>query len=37
MYEINEGYVILDENGDLVGWADTFEDAEEIVTELEQE
>lgn len=37
MYKINRGYVILDEDNDLVGWADTLEDAEQIVEELEQD
>ena len=34
-YEINQGYVVLDENMEVVDWFDTLEEAEECVEELE--
>ena len=36
-YEINQGYVVLDENMEVVDWFDTLEDAEKYVEELESE
>ena len=34
-YEINQGYVVLDENMEVVDWFDTLEEAEKYVEELE--
>lgn len=36
-YEINQGYVVLNENGEVVDWFDTLEDAELYVEQLEKE
>jgi len=36
-YTINAGYVILDENSEIINWADTLEEAEKIVEELEND
>ena len=36
-YTINEGYIVLDENSNMVDWFDTMEEAEEYVKELEEE
>lgn len=33
-YSINEGYVILDENSELVEWFDTLEEAEQYIEEI---
>ena len=35
-YEINQGYVVLDENMEVVDWFDTLEEAEKYVEELEE-
>ena len=35
-YTVNQGYVVLDENSEVVDWFDTLEDAEEYVEELEE-
>lgn len=35
-YEINQGYVVLDENMEVVDWFDTFEEAEQFVEENEE-
>lgn len=37
MYTVNQGYVVLDENSDLVDWFDTEEDAYEFIEELERQ
>lgn len=34
-YEINQGYVVLDENMEIVDWFDTLEEAEKFVEENE--
>lgn len=34
-YEINQGYVVLDENMKVVDWFDTLEEAEQFVEENE--
>lgn len=34
-YTISKGYIILDENSEVVDWADKLEDAEKIVEEFE--
>ena len=36
-YTINQGYVVLDENSEIVDWFDTMEEAEAYVEELENE
>lgn len=36
-YTINQGYVVLDENSEIVDWFDTMEEAEACVEELENE
>lgn len=36
-YTVNKGYVILDENSEIIDWFDTLEDAEEYIRELETE
>lgn len=33
-YSINEGYIILNENSELVEWFDTLEEAEKYVEEI---
>lgn len=35
-YSINEGYVILDENSELVEWFDTLEEAERYIEDIKQ-
>ena len=35
-YTINQGYVVLNENSEVVDWFDTLEDAEEYVEQLEE-
>ena len=35
-YTVNEAYVVLDENSEVVDWFDTLEEAEEYVGELEK-
>lgn len=35
-YEINQGYVVLDENMEIVDWFDTLEEAEHFVDENEE-
>lgn len=35
-YTINQGYIVLDENSNMVDWFDTIEEAEECVEELEE-
>lgn len=36
-YTVNQGYVVLDENGEIVDWFDTQEEAEEYAESLEQD
>ena len=36
-YTINQGYVVLDENSEIVDWFDTIEEAEAYVEEMESE
>ena len=36
-YSINQGYVVINENMEVVDWFDTFEDAEEYIEQLEEE
>ena len=36
-YTVNQGYVVLDENSEVVDWFDTFEEAEEYAEELNEE
>ena len=36
-YSICEGFVVLDENSEVVDWFDTLEDAETYVEEREEE
>lgn len=36
-YTISEGYVVLDENSEIVDWFDTLEEAEKYIKELETE
>lgn len=36
-YSICEGFVVLDENSEIVDWFDTKEDAESYVEELEED
>ena len=36
-YSICEGFVVLDENSEIVDWFDTFEDAESYVEEQEED
>ena len=36
-YSICEGFVVLDENSEIVDWFDTLEDAETYVEEQEEE
>lgn len=33
---INEGYIVLDDNSDIVDWFDDFNDAEEFIEENEE-
>lgn len=35
-YTVNQGYVVLDENSDIVDWFDTLEDAKTYAEELEE-
>ena len=36
-YSICEGFVVLDENSEIVDWFDTFEDVESYVEEQEED
>ena len=36
-YSINQEYMVLDEDMEVVNWFDTLEDAEEYVEQLEEE
>lgn len=36
-YSINQEYIVLDEDMEVVNWFDTLEDAEEYVEQLEEE
>lgn len=36
-YTIQEAFIILDENSNVVGWFDVFEDAEAYVEDMEEE
>lgn len=36
-YTVNQGYVVLDENSEVVDWFDTFEEADEYAEELNEE
>ena len=36
-YTVNQGYVVLDENSEIVDWFDTQEEAEEYAESLEQD
>ena len=36
-FTINQGYVVLDENSEVIDWFDTIEDAENYIEELENE
>lgn len=36
-YTINQGYVVLDENSEVVDWFDTIEEAEDCVEKMESE
>ena len=35
-YTVNEGYIVLDENMEVVDWFDTLEEAEEYAEELNE-
>lgn len=35
-YTINQGYVVLDKNSEIVDWFDTYDDAEQYVEQLEE-
>lgn len=36
-YTVNQGYVVLNENSEVVDWFDTFEEADEYAEELNEE
>lgn len=36
-YTINQGYVVLDENSQIIDWFDTMEEALELIEELEED